>query len=574
MRLFIIIFIIIYGHIASAGADALKVSGVKLIDKGAVCNSGSNASYYTSDDVLRNKIFIFLEGGDVARSEANFLQRSTSLTTSLLIDKNKKTLNLKGGFKQIWDAGYSIVYVPYCSSDIFMGDHFHEIGDRIVPFKGRKIIESIANQLEGQLSKAHEIVLAGVSAGSIGITANLDIFVGKFENTQIRVLLDSFWLDTQERLAREKLGVIPFIHKSVPETCEDVLNCYPQISRLDKFGVSDAFIILNMGDNYRFGLDDDASQAELKDTFERYGGGISVGRGFGVKGRVGEHGILGADAFNQKIDGIELGQIILNWLQNSGTKSLVLQGREKPTDGIAQRVSVIKNPSAGKATIVISGDGDCDGHPELQRKLEEWDYNWIYIDHCLGRTRKGGTNRITWQGVTPEQTIQDIMKTVEWIDQQPFSNKQIVVIGFAQSGSAVNALVDQSSLERAAGIHSFSIDYIRNVKGAVSYYPMCALQRISPRPAIPHLVQIAKLDKFDNKGFVGCGEAKSRSSGYLTIEVYPNAEHGFDRSKYSGDGKLQGRDKVGDKWLIEYNSEASKNSLNKLKQFLLDSLIH
>ena len=120
---------------------------------------------------------------------------------------------------------------------------------------------------------------------------------------------------------------------------------------------------------------------------------------------------------------------------------------------------------------------------------------------------------------------------MEWLTEKSWFNKKVVVTGFAQGGSAVNAVVDSTSLERVASIHSFPFELVNYIKGGVSYYPFCQVQRVSKRPAISHLVQVAGKDRFDDD-FTGCGEKKSRSSNFLEIAVYSYAQQGFNRSKY------------------------------------------
>ena len=556
----------------SFGSEKLKVLGKMIDDSEAICNSGSQASFYQTKN-LGEKIFIYFPGGDVARSEADFIQRKSKLKKSLLIDSNKKSLSLKGGFKEINEAGYSIIYVPYCSSDIFMGNHDHEIRDKMVPFKGKKIVEAIEKQLRSQLKNAKEIVLAGTSAGSIAVSANLDLFTKRYKSAKIRTLHDSFWLDVQEREAREKFEVDKFIHKTVPFDCPNPLDCFPQRDRLSQFNIDDSFIIFNLGDMYRFGRNDKEAQQEMTDTFNRFGGGISIGKGYNFKGVKGDHGLLGSKAFHQKIDNEPLGKYLINWLKYEDDTVFVKPNKVSIAQGIEKRLKVIKTPNKNASTIIISGDSDCDGHEDLQKKLENWKYNWVYIDHCLDRLRKGfDINRIRHTDeVTVELRVYDIMKTVEWLTEKSWFNKKIVVTGFAQGGSAVNAVVDKTSLERVASIYSFPFELVNYIKGGVSYYPFCQVQRVSKRPAISHLVQVAGKDRFDDD-FTGCGEKKSRSSNFLEIAVYPNAQHGFDRSKYKDSGRRSGKTKVGSKYLIEYSSDATANSLDKLKSFLSKTL--
>ena len=110
------------------------------------------------------------------------------------------------------------------------------------------------------------------------------------------------------------------------------------------------------------------------------------------------------------------------------------------------------------------------------------------------------------------------------------------------------------------------IEYVYRINAASSYYPFCQTQKIAKRPFIPHLVQLAAEDRFD-EDFTGCEEKNSRSSNNLVIEVYDGAQHGFDREHYAGTKALQGKTLMGSPYLVEYNESSSKKSIERLLAF-------
>ena len=77
---------------------------------------------------------------------------------------------------------------------------------------------------------------------------------------------------------------------------------------------------------------------------------------------------------------------------------------------------------------------------------------------------------------------------------------------------------------------------------------------------------MAAEDRFD-EDFIGCEEKNSRSSNNLVIEVYDGAQHGFDREHYAGTKALTGRTLMGSTYVVEYDENSSKKSIEKLLAF-------
>jgi len=563
----LLVFILTFVSSGAKAAD-LEVLGSLLNNEDALCNSGSVASIYQSENNSK-KLFVYFEGGDVARNDQGFKQRNSKLKKSPLKDRRKKKLKLGGGFKEIADSGYKIIYVPYCSSDLFMGNHSHLIDNKEVPFKGKIIFQSVFNDtaLINEFIEADEIVLAGSSAGTIAITANLDSLANFNPKNGIRLLLDSLWFDSFELAERKKIKENDFVHKTKPDGCALGLDCYPSENRLDKLSFKDAFIIWNLGDLYRLSNKDQEVTSELKKTYKKYGSGISIGRNHNLKGALGDHHILGTDAFYQEIEGKRLGDIIVAWLQNPSSNSFFVPSKSAPSEDITKRLTISNNVTANKPTVIIAGDGDCNGHGTLSRNLSKNKYNWIYINHCHARVRPGNrVNRINYSSISNDKRVIDILKTLEFFYQQDWAGDKVYVVGFAQGASAVNAIVDDVAIKRIAAKYNQPIEYAYRVNAASSYYPFCQTQKIAKRPFIPHLVHLAAEDRFD-EDFTGCEEKNSRSSNNLVIEIYNGAQHGFDREHYAGTKALKGRTLMGSPYLVEYDESSSKKSIEKLLEF-------
>ena len=557
----------------SANAKKIELFGSAV--EITTCNSGSLASYYVSKGTS-DKLFFYFLGGGAARSAADYIQQSSNLKKSIFVDGRKKTIKIDGGLEKIHELGYQVILVPSCSSDLYMGAHSQVIDDQVINFNGRSLTAEIASIFAKEISNAQEVVLAGTGAGAVAVSTSFTDFQSTSSKAEFRILIDGFWMDTQELTARVSLKSNHFIHKSVPSGCPNGLDCYPSRSRLKSLGVEDAFLIMNMGDLHRLATNDEITRKEFAQDVDYFGGGISVGYGFDLEGITGDHGILGAKSFYQEVDGIKLGDVILNWLKKEGKKTLLVQDRSaKIEQDIAPMITTNVNFNSDKSIAVISGDWDCDGHETLIKKLDSWDFEWVYINHCVDRLNMGAfkptTQRIWYNGVTVDEEVTDILGVLEYIFNENHS-KKVVVIGHAQGGSAVNALVDSGSLLRIAEQQNIPIEYAYEISGAVSYYPFCQTQRIPKRPTVPFLVELAGADTLDEP-FVGCEENNSRKTNFLEINVYENAPHGFDKEAYSGSGVKNGRNKVGHKYLVKYDPVAAKKSYKRLEGFLNDLVL-
>ena len=549
-------------------AQKIKLEGNIL--KESVCNSGSAASYYISDDD-HSKLFFYFQGGGSARSSQGYLIRKSSLKKSMVVDRGKLKISKAGGFPEIQKEGYKIIYIPYCSSDVFMGQHSHLVNGESVPFEGYSLMKEVSQVFSKQIASAEEVVLAGTSAGAIAVSVGYNLFSRYNKNTAPRLLVDSFWLDTQEYRARLQFETNYFVHKSLPEGCEDPLECFPSEKRLANLKVEDAFIIWNLGDLYRFARNDSRTITELENVMSTYGGGISIGKGYVVKGKLGQHGILDSKAFYQTIDEVKLGNVILNWLKKEGDRKLVVSNNEEPeVEDITDRLQVKAKLDDDTPVVIIASDWDCDGHTELSENLERWGYQSIYVNHCKNRLRSDFIiQRIRYSGVTIDQMVHDLLLTIELVlSKNP--KRKVVLIGHAQGGAAVNALVDENMLIRVASKYGFPIEFAYKIAGAVSYYPLCQAHRIPKRPTVNFLVELAGDDKLDLP-FMGCEEGKSRQAGALKINVVPNAPHGFDKASYVGTNIRSGKSKVGQHYIIKYDATAAKASFKRLKAFLKKS---
>jgi len=294
---------------------------VRLSEPNAVCNDNSRAKV----SVFRrnkNKWAVFFPGGGSAGSVEEYLKR-----------RKKKYLvstpiNLqKGGSvgKHLLDLDYSLIVLPYCSSDLYQGNHVHKIEGNEIPFRGRIILKSLVNDFKSEFKTASDLVLVGSSAGSVGIGFNIDLF-SKFKYT--RLILDSFWFDEltnswySEIYPKIKPERVNFQFKNLPDHCNGKFsNCWISRNLLDKHKITRAFIIWNDGDIFQSGIKaKNKLRLAIRSDLKYYGAGFSVkalkakfadnGKGHGMVNKF--------QAYNQKFSGFSVKSLIENWLKGSG----------------------------------------------------------------------------------------------------------------------------------------------------------------------------------------------------------------------------------------------------------------
>ncbi|GAU93431.1 hypothetical protein RvY_05373 [Ramazzottius varieornatus] len=175
---------------------------VLLKNSSATCNDGSPAGYYLRRYPRSKLWLIFLEGGWYCHDEASCMSRWLH-TPSLMSSKSWQTYHAAGGILSgdeeenpiFWRA--NIVYIPYCSSDVWTGNTPKGKGQKLA-FMGSLILQEVITQLLAKgLRKGKRLLLAGSSAGATGVLLNVDT-VGHWlrmhgSKIKVRGLVDSGW---------------------------------------------------------------------------------------------------------------------------------------------------------------------------------------------------------------------------------------------------------------------------------------------------------------------------------------------------------------------------------------------
>ncbi len=219
----------------------------------ALCNDFSPAAYYKSSKVSTSDDWIiFFEGGGGCSSLQECNQRwekgRIEMMVNPLMSSHPYPLTVTGSDLLSSNPeenplffNYTHVLVPYCSQDAFLANRSNPIrtdfsfnstegADNFV-YKGREIFYSVIKDLlvNRHMDRAKRIVLAGTSAGGIGILNHLK-WVQNILNTTIQgpqpelfVIIDSSWFITfnGNHAVNWTNENIPLIF-DLPEACRDL----------------------------------------------------------------------------------------------------------------------------------------------------------------------------------------------------------------------------------------------------------------------------------------------------------------------------------------------------------------
>ncbi|CAF1417444.1 unnamed protein product [Rotaria sp. Silwood1] len=154
----------------------------------ARCMDNSIASYYihlTNNNNHNSRWLIYFDGGWFCYSNESCdfrRQYSPNLITSNNFNKKNLFKGILTSFKE-----FNIIYVPYCSSDLWSGSSNKTFSH------GYDIFHAIFHQ-HNYFSNAKQILFIGFSAGGLGLLLNLPDLLRKFSfNIDIRVIIDSAW---------------------------------------------------------------------------------------------------------------------------------------------------------------------------------------------------------------------------------------------------------------------------------------------------------------------------------------------------------------------------------------------
>ena len=315
----------------------------------ALCNDGTTASFFSSHELNKNfpeKIIINFEGGGAALSldsnETKFAEaynnRPLRLMTSTVQKMNKQHKTLDGYFLRAKNDGWGLIYLNYCSSDLYMGNHELVLGGKKYQVRGRKIIESLLDYLVNKnvFSDKTDLLLIGGSAGDLAISANLDLYENLPHN-RLRLLF-TVWQTPSERSyidKRQKSNInkivpkegLKFTHGNLQSHClESFSSCGPNWQNIKKYKFDDYFIESNWNEmpgsifafTTRHLKNYEQFKYEIEKEIMKAGGGISfIGRKIWRPNKEYNH-VMGNITIPIGEPPVVPADIVWNWISGSG----------------------------------------------------------------------------------------------------------------------------------------------------------------------------------------------------------------------------------------------------------------
>ncbi|KAI4485879.1 hypothetical protein M0804_006368 [Polistes exclamans] len=221
---------------------------VYLSNRSITCNDGSQAGFYLRKSHGSKRWIIFLEGGWYCydhKSCRNRWLKLRHLMTSTQWPETRDIGGLLSGSPEEnpfwWNANH--VFVPYCTSDSWSGTRSSP--NDMFSFMGAEIVSQVVRDLLPLgLENASSLLLAGSSAGGIGVMLNLD-HVQKLvheelglKNVAIRGVSDSGWFLDRAPYSPNGLSPVDAVHKGmelwkarIPHNCvvkhpDEPWRCY------------------------------------------------------------------------------------------------------------------------------------------------------------------------------------------------------------------------------------------------------------------------------------------------------------------------------------------------------------
>ncbi len=226
----------------------------------------------------------------------------------------------------------------------------------------------------------------------------------------------------------------------------------------------------------------------------------------------------------------------------------------------AKEVALILNTYSLKtpSPTVIYAHG-CSGlngaYLDWKNKLNDWGYNVVQPDSLRSRGFNTACKNSGVANITHNDRLEDILKTAEWVKEQPWHKGKIGVFGFSMGGRAtLNLASDGGDLYIFKPTTPVDTYKNINISAAVAYYPMCLTQHKDAK--IPTMILIGDADDWTPPTWCGYIAGENEK---ITLKTYPGVHHGFDTPG------LNQINSVGH--MVKYDQQAAIDAEQRTKEF-------
>lgn len=208
---------------AADGSAAASGEWTEIVPGGdCQCADGAEFSFFVRE-ANPDKVVFFLEGGGACFDPttcAFTTDPSTTYDWDIGDDDDPATMGGIFDFDNPENpfADYSVVYVPYCTGDVHLGDTTHEFSpDLSVEFKGAVNGAAAVEYLAEHFADAEQVVVIGESAGSVAAPLYSGLISDAMDDPQITVFADGSGAYPDEPTLNATVGGLWGTMNAVPE---------------------------------------------------------------------------------------------------------------------------------------------------------------------------------------------------------------------------------------------------------------------------------------------------------------------------------------------------------------------
>ncbi|MGY1754588.1 pectin acetylesterase-family hydrolase [Blastococcus sp. SYSU D01042] len=208
------------GSAATAAAAAQPVAWERVATPDECeCSDGSEFHYWQHEGDPTKVLFV-LEGGGACFSAQTC--GPTGGTSKVNLASDAADGPGEQGLLDVGDpdnplAGYSVVYVPYCTGDLHLGDNAQDYGGGVVvEHKGRVNATAALEGMAERFPAAAEVVVLGFSAGSAGAPLYGGLAHDLLPDADIAVIADASGAYPGDELITTAIGGLWGIFADLP----------------------------------------------------------------------------------------------------------------------------------------------------------------------------------------------------------------------------------------------------------------------------------------------------------------------------------------------------------------------
>jgi hypothetical protein len=192
IALFLMVFWVVGGTARADESRTDRRVWKRVPVPGTHCGDGEQYSVFLSEGDPEKVALAFM-GGGACWSEATCLGSDRKTLLSLV-----PFVTLAGGFSSANPAvsavaGWTMVFFPYCTGDVFAADHIAQYGSEKVYHTGRSNVERTLEFLKSRalvdFKQASDLAVWGPSAGALGALFHAQLIDGYFPRAERRALI-------------------------------------------------------------------------------------------------------------------------------------------------------------------------------------------------------------------------------------------------------------------------------------------------------------------------------------------------------------------------------------------------